>query len=159
MRDFVKKYLDPDKHLKILEVGSFCTAPPEKNRIFRRYFNNKNWDFTGLDMAEGFNVDVVAQNPYKYPFEDESFDIVISGNTLEHVEDTHRWIKELTRLTKNLVCIIVPSSRPQHRYPVDCWRVFPDGMRFLLKDIAELNILECRLCSGEDTIGIATKLC
>ena len=26
-------------------------------------------------------------------------------------------------------CIIAPSAGPEHRYPVDCWRVYPDGLR------------------------------
>lgn len=160
MGKFVRDYLDPNKKLRILEVGSHCDSRPEKDRIFRRYFrNNPNWKFTGMDLIAGPNVDVVSKSLYSYPFEDNSFDVVISGNVLEHVKDTHKWIKELARITNNLICVIVPSVRPEHKYPVDCWRVYPDGMNFLLEDIAGLEIIECKLIGKkkEDTIGIAKK--
>lgn len=34
-----------------------------------------------------------------------------------------------------------PSSGPEHRYPVDCWRFYPDGMRAFAK-IARLHCIE-----------------
>ena len=157
---FVDKYLDPNKKLRILEVGSMDMSKPRKDLIFRRYFrDNPNWEFIGLDLEKGRNVDVVSKYPYKYPFPDNSFDVVISGNVLEHVEDLHRIVKEIARITKDLVCIIVPNTRAYHAKPIDCWRIFPDGMRFLLEEVAELEALECRVAGNEkvDTIGIARK--
>lgn len=40
---------------------------------------------------------------------------------------------EISRVLKpgGLACIIVPSGGPEHRYPLDCWRFYPDGMRAL----------------------------
>lgn len=161
MKGFVKKYLNSKQKLRILEVGSYCDSKPEKDRIFRRYFrDNSNWEFIGMDLIPGPNVDIVSKEPYNYPFENDSFDVVISGNTMEHVEDIYRWIKELTRITNNLICITVPNEMPEHKFPRDCWRIYPDGMRFLLENIAGLEILECRRSKngkGTDTIGIAQK--
>ena len=157
IKHFVKKYLNVDDKLRILDVGSYSTSRPAKDLIFRRYFrDNKNWEFIGMDLVAGNNVDIVSDYPYNYPFEDNEFDIVISGNTLEHVKDTHKFIKELNRITNNLLCVIVPNRRPEHKYPVDCWRVFPDGMRFLCEEIVDMYILECRLYN-EDTICVAKK--
>ena len=34
---------------------------------------------------------------------------------------------------EGITCIIAPSSGPEHRYPIDCWRFYPDGMRSLCK--------------------------
>ena len=163
MRLFIKEFLDKDKKLKILEVGSAVDTnlkPKYENMYYRRYFiDNPNWDFTGLDIIPGKNVDIVSE-PYNFPFADNEFDVVISGSTLEHVEDTHRWIREVARVTKGIVFILVPNTCIEHRHPVDCWRVFPDGMRFLLKDIAKLNVIRCEKFGGngrKDTVGIATK--
>jgi len=160
MKRFIRKYLDPNKELNILEVGSMDVHNPKKQLVFKRYLNNPKWKFTGLDLAPGNNVDIVANGKYEYPFWDEEFDVVISGNTLEHVEDTHEWIKEVARVSKDLVCIIAPNNHPYHCYPIDCWRVFPDGMRFLLNDIAGMDVLECKMDGGKtkkDTVGIAKK--
>jgi len=162
MGKFVRKYLNKSKKLKILEVGSLDVHKPRKKLVFRRYFKNPNWEFIGLDIVSGVNVDVVSKYPYKYPFPDNCFDVVISGNTLEHVEDLHKIVKEMARVSKNLVCIIVPNTHPYHVYPIDCWRIFPDGMRFLLEEIAKLEILECEMFGKKgrqnDTIGIAKKV-
>ncbi len=160
MSEFVNKYLDKNKKLKILEIGSYDGANPKKDLVFRRYFrDNPNWEFIGMDIVEGRNVDVISSSLYRYPFEDNSFDVVISGNTMEHVKDIYAWIKELTRITNDLLYIIVPAYRPEHRHPVDCWRVYPDGMRFIMEEIAKLKVLECRLYGSkvEDTIGVGKK--
>lgn len=160
MKIFVKEYLDPKEKLRILEVGSYCDSKPERDRMFRRYFRDKpNWKFIGMDLMPGPNVDVVSKHKYRYPFKDNSFDVVISGNTLEHVEDTHQWIRELARISNNLVCVIVPSVRPEHKYPIDCWRVYPDGMKFLLEKVAGLRILKCKLVGDDkdDTVGVGEK--
>ncbi len=163
MKKFVRDYVDPlgqkKGKLRILEIGSKDFNRPESNMRFRRYFD-PNWEFIGLDLEEGNNVDIVSAHPYKYPFPDNSFDIVISGNTLEHAKNLHKLIKEIARVTNNLVCIIVPNYRALHRDPIDCWRIFPDGMRFLLEDIAGLKVIECKQTGGKkliDTLGIARK--
>jgi len=161
MKDFVDKYLDKNQELKILEVGSLDVHNPRKDLVFRRYFrDNPKWEFVGLDIEAGENVDVVSEKPYDYPFPDNHFDVVISGNTLEHVEDLHKIIKEIARIAKDLIYITVPNAHPHHMYPIDCWRIFPDGMRFLLEDIAGLEIVECKKDKKRDeknTIGIARK--
>lgn len=40
------------------------------------------------------------------------------------------------------LCLIAPSSGPEHRYPVDCWRFYPDGLRALAR-YAGLEPIEC----------------
>ncbi|MCX6330984.1 MAG: hypothetical protein NTZ85_15895, partial [Bacteroidia bacterium] len=66
---------------------------------------------------------------------------------LEHVEAPWKWIKEVERVTKNggIVCIITPFSVDEHRYPVDCWRILPDGYRFLLEKENNFTILETKI--------------
>jgi hypothetical protein len=32
-----------------------------------------------------------------------------------------------------LIFLIAPSRGPEHRYPQDCWRFYPDGYRALAK--------------------------
>jgi len=32
-----------------------------------------------------------------------------------------------------LACIIAPSRGPEHRYPLDCWRFYPDAFRALAR--------------------------
>lgn len=151
MEYFVVKYLNKPAKL-ILDVGSM-----DVNGSYRGLFAEPH-EYWGLDIAAGSNVDIVAPNPYDWPVKDNSFDWVISGQCIEHVENLHLWIKEVARVLKpgGLCCIIGPNTFKQHRYPVDCWRIWPDGMRFLLSQIAHLEVVEC-FNNGIDTVGIATK--
>ncbi len=57
--------------------------------------------------------------------------MIVSGKTFEHTEFFWLSLREIARALKTggLVCIIAPSAGPEHRYPVDCWRVYPDGLR------------------------------
>jgi len=164
MRLFIKEFLDSEKELSILEVGSAVDTnvkPKYQGMYYRKYFtDNPNWDYTGIDIIENSNVDVVVE-PYRYPFPDNTFDVVISGSTLEHVPDMYRWIKEVARVANDLVFILVPNTCIEHKHPVDCWRVFPDGLRFLLKEIAGLEIIKVEKFGGngrKDTIGVARKI-
>lgn len=143
MRLFVTKYVKPP--CTVADIGSY-----DLNGTYKSLFNG--CDYTGLDISAGPNVDRVIE---QYDFGKQQYDVVISGQVLEHVEDTHSWRDAIIKITKpgGMLCIIAPHTWIEHRFPKDCWRIFPDGMRWLFK---ELCILEC--IRGEtDTVLIARK--
>jgi SAM-dependent methyltransferase len=125
--------------LRILDVGS-----QDVNGSYRPIFSQPPWVYTGLDMAAGKNVDVVVRTPYIWhEVPSGSADVVISGQAFEHIE--YFWITmlEIARVltTGGTCCILAPSSGPEHRYPVDCWRFYPDGMASLAR-FAQMEIVE-----------------
>ena len=140
MRYFVDTYLDKNKKLEILDVGSY-----DVNGSYKSLFQNPNWSYCGLDIVEGPNVDVVSKGLYDFGL-DKQFDVVISGNCLEHVEAPWKWIQEVHKVAKKggLVCIVTPFTAPEHRYPLDCWRILPDGYRYLLEKESDFTILETK---------------
>lgn len=112
--------------VRVLDVGS-CDV----NGSYRRLFNATKYQYTGLDIGEGPNVDIVLKNPYDWDtVESDSFDLVISGQAFEHIEFFWKTMEEMTRVLKKdgLLCIIAPNGFKEHRYPVDCYRFFTDGM-------------------------------
>ena len=113
----------------ILDVGS-----QNVNGTYRSLFTGPV-RYTGLDMAAGKGVDIMTKDPYSWPVPDNSYNTVISGQCLEHVEAPWLWIKEVYRVLKPKGCaiIIAPWICGIHQYPVDCWRILPDGMNYLLK--------------------------
>lgn len=140
MGSFVRRYLRKKRGLFVCDIGS-CDINGSFKPLFGRH------KYLGLDIKEGPNVDIISEDLYRYPFENETFDVVISGSTVEHVKNMFRWIVELKRIVKRegLICIIAPSVfRMNHPHPVDCWRIYPDGMRFLLEMIAGLEVLKIR---------------
>ncbi|HMM19438.1 MAG TPA: methyltransferase domain-containing protein [Selenomonadales bacterium] len=138
---FVKKYLAQyaDKALKILDIGS-----QDVNGTYKPVFENDHWEYIGCDMVSGKNVDILLKNAYDWcEIESASLDIVITGQTFEHIEYPWITIFEIARVLKpeGICCIIAPSSGPEHKYPVDCWRIYPDGFKALAK-FACLEVIE-----------------
>jgi len=112
--------------IRVLDVGSY-----DVNGSYRDLFNEDRYHYTGLDMEQGPNVDIVLRNPYDWDtIESDSFDIVISGQAFEHIEFFWKTMEEMTRVLKKdgLLCLIVPNGFDEHRYPVDCYRFFSDGL-------------------------------
>ena len=141
MLAFRKKYLESKKNeaLLILDLGSL-----DVNGSYRGYFDISPWTYRGIDMAAGKNVDIVLQDPYNWrEIRSSSTDVVISGQAFEHIEFFWLSIIEIFRVLKpeGLCCLIAPSSGPEHRYPVDCWRFYHDGFAALAR-FASLKVLE-----------------
>ncbi len=117
--------------LKILDVGS-----QDVNGAYRPLFTEPGWVYHGLDLTAGPNVDIVPKNAYNWSeIRSGSYDVVISGQTFEHTEYFWLTMLEMARVLKSdgWCCIIAPSTGPEHRYPVDCYRFYVDGMVALTK--------------------------
>ena len=141
MRRFVDEYVvQLPRPLAVLDVGSYSV-----NGDYRSLFDHPGIRYTGLDVEAGPNVDVVVTEPYRWDdVEAGAFDVVVSGQAFEHVEFPWVTIGEIERVLApgGLVCLIVPSRGPEHRYPVDCWRYHPDGLRALAA-WAGLQVVVC----------------
>jgi len=62
---------------------------------------NKTPGAVGLDIRAGEGVDIVHDlNRYPWPFEDNSFDVVIANHCLEHLEDVVRAVEECYRILR-----------------------------------------------------------
>jgi ubiquinone/menaquinone biosynthesis C-methylase UbiE len=107
----------------------------------------------------GKNVDIVSTDPYRFPFDRALFDIVISGSTMEHVQAIWLWVPELVRMLKprGLLAIITHTQFVYHPHPVDCWRIMPDGMRYLFDLTGQLENYEIEMYSKNDISGVARK--
>lgn len=134
MEELIQKYLIYIPRLDILDVGSYDVNGSYKS-LFINESKSKRWTYTGADIAAGPNVDVVLDDPYKFPFKDNQFDLVISGSVFEHTEFFWLTFQEMTRVLKPLgyIFLTAPSRGPEHKHPVDCWRFYPDGFRALAK--------------------------
>lgn len=142
MARFAEKYVKSLAGASVLDIGS-CKVQPDQP-TYKPLFPPPKFAYVGLDLCKGDNVDIVVEKPYSWPLESGSYDIVISGQCLEHTTAPWIWIKEVERLVKpgGLVAIIAPWMWGQHRYPIDCWRILPDGMTYLLGTWCDFEILD-----------------
>jgi SAM-dependent methyltransferase len=129
MRAVRNTYLVPlaDRPIRVLDVGS---GAGEGTLSYRDIFRQPDFEYVGLDIEDGPNVNVVPKDPFCWAeLGNESFDVVISGQTFEH--NPYFWITaaEISRVLAQggLAAIIAPSSGRVHRFPLDCWRFYPDS--------------------------------
>jgi SAM-dependent methyltransferase len=130
---FIKTYL-PGREGKVLDVGSYNV-----NGTYKDLFSGRKFEYVGLDITEGPNVDICPKNPYVWSeIPDDSFDVVISGQAFEHIEFFWLTMAEMARVLKKdgLMCVIAPHGFTEHRFPVDCYRFFSDGMLALARYVS-----------------------
>jgi SAM-dependent methyltransferase len=131
MEQFVHHYLEPHRGtpLRVLDVGSQIVL--DGQTTYRTLFDDPQWSYVGLDVTAGLNVDVAVADPYRWAEVDaDSFDVVVSGQALEHIP--YFWLTafEICRALRpgGITMLVAPSSGFEHRFPVDCWRFYRDGM-------------------------------
>ena len=135
---------------KILEVGSL-----DVNGSLRDH-NVNNLEWVGVDFEEGKGVDVVLTDPYAYPFESETFDMVMASSVFEHSEFFWVLFMEMVRLTKpgGVIYVCAPSNGVVHRYPVDVYRFYPDSAKalanFAKREGVEVGLEETFIYRGVD---------
>lgn len=154
MGDFARTAHNHWMGKRVLDVGS-----QDINGSYRELFNGCA-EYVGVDIVPGKGVDVLATDIDHLPFEDASFDCIVSGQTLEHA--AHPWllVKEIARILKpgGMVCLIAPWRFHEHKdelCPYDRWRILSDGMRVLLEE-AGIVVLEAFM-HEDDCVGIGQK--
>lgn len=133
-----ERYLANGSAPHVIDIGSY-----DVNGSYKPFFDKPGWRYTGVDLAAGPNVDVVLQSPYRLPFDSFSVDVIVSGQAFEHVEFFWLTWLEMARVLKpgGLIFLIAPSRGPEHRFPQDCWRFYPDAYRALAR-YAGMELLE-----------------
>ena len=126
---FNETYLSSLDKPHIVEIGSLAVNASIKKLI------NKDHKYTGVDITAGENVDVVLKDPYKFPIDDNSVDVVISISTFEHVDFFWLTFLEILRILKKdgIFFLNVPSNGHIHRHDNDNWRFYPDSSLALEK--------------------------
>jgi SAM-dependent methyltransferase len=172
MRSFFAAYREriphgPADKARVLEIGSQSYLG---QLSYRTLLDDGRYDYTGLDLSAGPNVDIVPKAPFVWnEFADASFEVCISGQTFEHNPFFWVTMSEMARVLApgGYLCLVAPGSGPVHRYPTDCWRFYPDSWSALcalvglelVETFWEPDSLAPHIDGGEwrDTMLIARK--
>jgi SAM-dependent methyltransferase len=116
--------------LVVLDLGG-----ADVNGSYRELFPPPRFAYRVADIADSPSVDVRLADPYRIPLADGSVDVLVSGQMLEHCEFFWLTFAEMVRVlaSDGVVFLIAPSGGPIHRYPVDCYRFYPDAFAALAK--------------------------
>jgi SAM-dependent methyltransferase len=154
------EFFPSDKSTKVVEIGS-----QDVNGSLRSVAPDA-FDYIGVDFQAAKGVDVVLTDPYSLPFASESVDMVLSSSCFEHSEMFWLVFLEIMRVLKprGLFYLNVPSAGSFHRYPVDCWRFYPDSGRALVqwskRSGGNAELLESYTQKGgtwQDFVGVFVK--
>lgn len=138
---------------KVMHVGS---AGP----VTKRLREKTALDLTSIDINPEKNPDVVCDlSDMKGVFEDDSFDVVVVMDVLEHVLEPQKAISEVRRVLRpgGKVILSVPFLFEIHAEPHDYWRFTHYGLRAMLRDLADVTIKE-RNAYAETLVVILARL-
>ncbi|MEM4834260.1 MAG: class I SAM-dependent methyltransferase [Thermosphaera sp.] len=137
MIEFFHEYVEPEEFYKkrVLEVGSKYVNGSVRPFI-ERFLNPR--EYIGIDIEPGKYVDILlpAEKIVEY-FGEESFDVIVSTEVLEHVRDWRAVINNMKRaLREGGIMYITTRSFgfPYHNFPQDFWRYEIEDMRKIFDD-------------------------
>jgi len=122
------------KDKEVIEVGAYNVNGSIRDHVLTLQPKK----YLGVDMMAGSCVDVVC-NAYDIvdKFGANSFDVVISTEMLEHIEDWRRVISNFKRVCRpGGVILITTRSKGfgRHSYPADYWRYEYEDMQEIFSD-------------------------
>lgn len=138
--------------IKVLEIG-----PAGIPSAYSQIVNDPSIQWDTIDFESTVYIDSNVSNltftlddPYSFPIPENSYDVVVSGQVIEHVQEIWKWMAELKRIVKSkgVIITINPVSWPYHEAPLDCWRIFPSGME-ALACYCDLEVVTCLFESEE----------
>lgn len=116
---------------KALDVGA-------RRGRYNNLFPNK----ISIDIDEESNPDIVA-DAHNLPFEENTFEIILCTEVLEHVDNPFKVAKELHRVLKPGGKLILTTRfmYPLHEAPRDNWRFTVFNLRSLFSEFNEVEVL------------------
>lgn len=139
--DLAKLMLD---NSKVLIIGA-----GEKIMYYKKKF--PNCEVITSDVHNEFKPDYIFDAHF-IPFKDNSFDMVLAAQVIEHTINPWKICQELQRVTKlgGLLQIEAPQNYPYHAEPYDFFRFTFTGMRSLFP--------KCEVIKAEITEGNAAMV-
>ena len=144
------KYLAGMKDLRILDYG--CGVKP-----YRYVVEGICREYIGADIGENANADIQLQPGELLPFESDSFDVVISSQVLEHVEEFDKYLNECSRVLKKggHLFLSTHGTWQFHAAPYDFNRWTHLGLKSLLTRHG-FDVIDCNPVLGQ--LAVPTQL-
>ena len=142
---FVDKVLAGKKIDRVMDLG--CGAGHSVE-----YFKKKTdaiWTGLDIELPEAANAVCKIPGAYvlydgiKFPFPDESFDMVFSNQVFEHILYPRKVIAEIARVLRPGGCFVGSVSHLEPYHSLSFWNYTPYGFKILLEE-SNLELKEIR---------------
>jgi SAM-dependent methyltransferase len=113
--------------VRVLDFG--CGSMP-----YRMLFEKRGATYVGADLPGNPAASIFVQPDGTLPVTDESFDVIVSSQVLEHVGDPKLYLAEARRVLAPSGSLLLSThgSWRYHPHPEDYWRWTASGLRRLL---------------------------
>ena len=142
----------------LLDLG--CGEMP-----YRPIFEARMARYLGADLPRNARADISVDESGRVPMPDESVDVVLSSQVLEHVSSPQTYLAEAHRVLKPKGAMLLSTHGHWmfHPDPTDYWRWTGDGLRRQLEsagfEVASLagvmNLAACGLQLFQDGVSPA----
>lgn len=123
----------------VLSVGSGGKV----NELLEKYANTQGFEVQTIDIDSARKPDIIG-DLCSYEFNDNSFDIVVMSEVLEHLHSPQLGLDNVYTSLKSggKLILTVPFILPIHDAPHDYFRFTRYGLKLLLKKFNSVDILE-----------------
>jgi len=131
---------------KVIEIGSY-----DWNGSLRSFIESlEPAEYVGVDIEKGPGVNVIcdAENIVER-FGEQSFDVVLSTELIEHIKDWRKAISSIKNICKPSGTILITTRSygfRYHPYPYDFWRYELEDMKNIFSDceilVSEKDFIE-----------------
>lgn len=123
------------KDLIVLDIGGRA-LDENSDRSYKSLFVDVASQYFIADIHNGPGVTHVMPGEYTLPFKDNTIDLIVCGQVLEHVRNPFRSVAEMKRVLRvgGYMFLIAPSSGPRHD-DLDCWRIMDDGFKAIANEV------------------------
>jgi SAM-dependent methyltransferase len=136
---------------KVLEIGSNPQSRCGSVRPLIEKFVSPR-EYVGVDIEPGRYVDVVARAEELTDYFDEnSVDVVIATELIEHVRDWRIVVNNMKRVLKPGAYIYITTRSigyPFHACPYDCWRYQAQDIRKIFSDFEVISLKQDPIAPG-----------
>jgi hypothetical protein len=139
----------------IVNVSSGENIDKEGSTYDQYFPNNNNFSLTNYAPSafRGFegrdNEYLVDLAQELLPELEGRFDVALNHTVIEHVFDVLLAFRNLCRLSKDVVIVVVPFAQVQHDSPGydDYWRLCQAGLRYLFRE-NDMEVI-CEACNAD----------
>jgi SAM-dependent methyltransferase len=130
---------------KVLSIGSGNDSDLQGG-FYRDYFPNA-LSYTTSEVNDEYGSDLVLDVRSMAQISDSNYDCIYCSGVLEHVDDYHSGLAEMTRILKpgGVFLVGLPFRQAPHLVPHDYWRFTEYGIRYILSnsfDILDLIAID-----------------